>query len=105
LFLGSIPALHYIDAVETTGKRRAEMAPKSTIFERLKYRLIVEEVNEQDRDGRRLLYLASVYVQVCGRPGMRLVRRSRIPGSAAYLERDVRLGRIDVGDVIHIPTT
>lgn len=81
------------------------MASKSTIIERPKYRLIIEEVNEEDRDGRRLLYFASVYVQVRGRPGMRLVRRSRVPGSATYLERDVRLGRIDVGDVIDPLTT
>lgn len=72
------------------------MASKSKTIERRAFRFIVEEVNELDRHGRRLLYLASVYVQVRGASRMHLVRRSRIPGAAAGLERDVRLGRIDV---------
>jgi hypothetical protein len=76
------------------------MAAKSKIIERLTFRLIVEEVNERDRDGCILLYLASLYLQVPGRPRLHLVRRSRIPGSAAHLEHDARLGQIDVASLI-----
>lgn len=78
------------------------MATKSKIIERLTCRLIVEEVNECDRYGRRLLYLASLYPQVPGRSQLHLVRRSRVPGAAAHLERDARLGRIDVGRLTNI---
>ena len=80
------------------------MKPTSTVFEGPTFRLVVEEVNERDRDGRTLLYLASLYLQVRGRPRMYLVRRSRIPGSAVRLERDARLGKIDVGSLISAMT-
>ena len=79
------------------------MRPKSTVIEGPTFRLIVEEVNEIDRAGSALLYLASVYLQVRGSSRMHLVRRSRVPGSAAGLERDARFGRIDVGSLIGAP--
>ncbi|MDW9921189.1 hypothetical protein GOB36_11645 [Sinorhizobium meliloti] len=79
------------------------MRSKSTTIEGPVFRLIVEEVNEIDRAGSVLLYLASVYLQVRGSSRMHLVRRSRVPGSAADLERDARLGRIDVGRLIDAP--
>lgn len=60
----------------------------------MRYR--IPQINEQDRGGGRILYLASVYLQVRGASRVRLVRRSRIPGAAAGLEQDARLGRIDV---------
>lgn len=78
------------------------MAWKSKVIEGLTFRFVVEEVNEQDRDGRRLLYLASVYLQVRGSSRMHLIRRSRIPGSAAQLEQDAKLGRIDVGRLVDV---
>ena len=76
------------------------MAWKAKVIEGLKFRFVVEEVNEQDRNGRSLLYLASVYLQVRGSSRMYLVRRSRIPGSAARLEQDAKLGKIDVGHLV-----
>lgn len=76
------------------------MRSKSTVFERPACRLIVEEVNETDRAGGILMYVASLYLQVRGSSRMHLVRRSRVPGSAADLERDARLGRVDVGSLI-----
>ncbi|WP_027992453.1 hypothetical protein [Sinorhizobium meliloti] len=78
------------------------MVWKSKIIEGLTFRFIVEEVNEQDRNGRCLLYLASVYLQVRGSSRMHLVRRSRIPGSAARLEQDAKLGTIDVGRLVDV---
>lgn len=78
------------------------MAAKSKIIEGRTFCLIIEEVNERDRSGGRLLYLASIYLQVRGSTRMHLVRRSRIPGSASHLERDARLGRIDVGRLIDV---
>lgn len=76
------------------------MRSKSTVFEGSAFRLIVEEVNETDRAGSILMYVASMYLQVRGSSRMHLVRRSRLPGSAADLVRDARLGRVDVGDLI-----
>lgn len=79
------------------------MRSKSTVFERPAFRLIVEEVNETDRAGGVLMYLASTYLQFRGSSRMHLVRRSRIPGSAADLEREVRFGRIDIGNLLDAP--
>jgi len=76
------------------------MRSKSTIIEGPAFRLIVEEVNEPDRAGGLVMYVASTYLQVRGSSRLHLVRRSRVPGSAADLERDARLGRIDVGSLI-----
>lgn len=78
------------------------MASNWKTIEGVTFRFILEEVNDQDRHGCRLLYLASLYLQVRGSSRMHLVRRSRIPGSAIHLERDVRLGRIDVDRVIAV---
>lgn len=72
------------------------MRSKSTVIEGPAFRLIVEEVNETDRAGSVLLYVASTYLQVRGSSKLHLVRRSRVPGSAADLVRDARLGKISV---------
>ncbi|OOO47751.1 hypothetical protein BS630_15855 [Rhizobium laguerreae] len=79
------------------------MRSKSTVFERPAFRLIIEEVNEIDRAGGILMYVASLYLQVRGSSRLHLVRRSRVPGSAADLVRDARLGRIDIGNLIDAP--
>ena len=76
------------------------MIAKLKIIEGLSFNLIVEEVNEHDPAGRVLLYVASTYLQVRGSSKMYLLRRSRIPDSAAQLEQDARVGRIDVCRVI-----
>ena len=78
------------------------MASRSKTIEGLTFRFIVEEVNDTDPAGRVLLYVASIYLQARGSCRMHLVRRSRIPGSAAHLERDARLGRIDVAHLIDV---
>lgn len=79
------------------------MRSKSIVIEGPAFCLIVEEVNETDRVGRVVMYVASMYLQVRGSSRMHLVRRSRVPGSAIHLERDARLGRIDVGSLIDTP--
>jgi hypothetical protein len=78
------------------------MTSKLKIIAGLTFNLIIEEVNDRDRDGRSLLYLASIYLQARGSSRMHLVRRSRVPGSAAHLERAARLGRIDVGHIVDV---
>ena len=86
--------------IKCTARWKDGDTAKSKIIEGLTFNLIIEEVNECDRDGHRLLYLASIYLQVRGRPRLHLVRRSRVPGAAAHLERDARLGRIDIASLI-----
>ena len=76
------------------------MRSRSIVFERPAFRLIVEEVNEVDRSGSILMYVASLYFQFRGSSRLHLVRRSRVPGSATDLERDARLSRVDVGGLI-----
>ncbi|TAU85851.1 hypothetical protein [Rhizobium leguminosarum] len=76
------------------------MRSKSTVIEGPAFRVIVEEVNETDRAGGVLMYVASLYLQVRGSTKLHLIRRSRVPGSAADLVRDARLGRVDVGVLI-----
>lgn len=76
------------------------MRSKSTVIEGPAFRVIVEELNETDRAGGVLMYVASLYLQVRGSTKLHLIRRSRVPGSAADLVRDARLGRVDVGVLI-----
>ncbi|MCV3765156.1 hypothetical protein [Rhizobium sp. TRM95796] len=78
------------------------MTSKLKTIPGLTFNLLVEEVNERDREGRRLLYLASVYLQVRGSSRLYLIRRSRLPGAAILFERDARLGRIDVGHFVDV---
>jgi hypothetical protein len=78
------------------------MATKLKIIDGLSFNLVVEEVNEIDRSGHVLLYVASIYLQVRGTERLHLIRRSRVPGAAAHLEREARLGRIDIGRLIDI---
>jgi hypothetical protein len=78
------------------------MKSVSRVFEGPAFHLFVEEINERGRDGRTLLYLASLYLQVRGRTRMHLVRRSRIPGAAVQLEQDAKLGKIDIGRLVDV---
>lgn len=82
--------------------RQAGMRSKLKIIKGTSFNLIIEEVNETDSAGRLLLYVASVYLHVRGSSRMHLVRRSRVPDAAAGLERDARLGRIDVAHLIDV---
>lgn len=76
------------------------MRSKSTVIEGPAFRIIVEELNETDRAGGVLMYVASLYLQVRGSTKLHLIRRSGVPGSAADLVRDARVGRVDVGVLI-----
>jgi hypothetical protein len=63
------------------------------------FSLVVEEITELDRFGRRILYIASVYLQPNGLSARRLLRRSRVPGSAHSLLRDT----LNLKMLAHIP--
>lgn len=49
----------------------------------------VLEVHDQDANGGTIWYYAAFYVQVHGRAGKRLMRRSRLPGAAAELKKEI----------------
>ncbi|WP_412064681.1 hypothetical protein [Rhizobium sp. SYY.PMSO] len=50
----------------------------------------VVEVCQTDRSGGILCYVAAIYVQVHGNAEKTLVRKSRLPGTAASLKAEVR---------------
>jgi len=52
--------------------------------------ITVEEVHHTDAHGGLLCYIASIYIQKHGSSEKKLVRKSRLPGTAAELEREIR---------------
>lgn len=50
----------------------------------------VLEVHQQDAQGGTLWYYAAIYVQEHGSAEKRLVRRSRLPGAAAELRKEIQ---------------
>ncbi|WP_457579086.1 hypothetical protein [Ensifer adhaerens] len=50
----------------------------------------VVEVSQSDKNGGIICYFASIYVQVRGSAEKRLVRRSRLPGTAAALKAEIK---------------
>lgn len=67
------------------------MAVLMVILRGATFDLQVEEVNERDIEGRVLLYVASIYKQHRGSAKRCLLRRSRLPGAAAEMAREIRL--------------
>jgi len=52
--------------------------------------IIIEEVHHQHEKGGLICYIASIYVQPHGSAEKRLVRRSRLPGAAAELKKEIQ---------------
>lgn len=52
--------------------------------------VIIEEVQHQHATGGLICYIASIYIQPHGSAEMRLVRRSRLPGAAAELKKEIQ---------------
>ncbi|PZU25051.1 MAG: hypothetical protein DI589_02350 [Shinella sp.] len=50
----------------------------------------VLEVHQQDADGGTLWYYAAIYIQPHGSADKRLVRKSRLPGTAAELRKEIQ---------------
>lgn len=66
------------------------MAITITVIHGLSFNLLIEEVNDRDPSGRLVCYLASIYKQDKGTSARRLVRRSRLPGAAAEMTREIQ---------------
>lgn len=50
----------------------------------------VVEMSHIDKDGGFLCYIAAIYVQHHGSAEKRLVRKSRLPGTAKNLQKEIR---------------
>ncbi|MDL2399440.1 hypothetical protein [Rhizobium mayense] len=60
----------------------------------------VVEVCQTDQNGGVLCYIAAIYVQAHGKAEKTLVRKSRLPGAAAQLRREIERDGIQAFDRI-----
>lgn len=65
------------------------MQISTTVIPGLSFDLVIEEINHRDFEGHYLCYLASIYCQNRGTAVRRLVRRSRLPGAADVMRREI----------------
>ncbi|MBZ9788534.1 hypothetical protein K9B32_00045 [Rhizobium sp. 3T7] len=61
-----------------------------TKIQGLTVNIIIEEVHHQHATGGLICYFASIYIQRHGCAEKRLVRRSRLPGAAAELKKEIQ---------------
>jgi len=52
--------------------------------------IIIEEVHHQHATGGLICYIASIYIQPHGSTEKRLLRRSRLPGAADALRKEIQ---------------
>jgi hypothetical protein len=63
------------------------MAVRTTVFKALTFSILVEEFHDRDAAGHLIGYFASIYVETTSK--RHLVRRSRLPGAAENLRREI----------------
>jgi hypothetical protein len=66
------------------------MTTKLTTIPGLTFDLVIEEVNVRTINGGLICYVATIYRRDKGSSLRRLVRRSRVPGTAADMEREIQ---------------
>ncbi|NTE66175.1 hypothetical protein G6M85_11200 [Agrobacterium tumefaciens] len=66
------------------------MTVKTTLIPGLTFNLMIEEVNERAPCGALLCYIASIYAIEKTTSVRRLIGRSRLPGAADQMKRDVQ---------------
>jgi hypothetical protein len=76
-------------AIENAGKRGLDMATTTTRFQGLTFNILVEEFHDKGADGRLIGYLASIYTQDKATAECHLIRRSRLPGAASEMKRQI----------------
>lgn len=62
----------------------------------------VVEIDHRDQNGGILCYVAAIYIQAHGSAEKRLVRKSRLPGAAAELKREIQRDGIQTFDRIKV---
>jgi hypothetical protein len=60
-----------------------------TTIRGLAFNLLIEEAHDRDQQGGTLCYFADIYRQDKASGSKRLIRRSRLPETAAAIRRDV----------------
>lgn len=63
------------------------MAIRTTVFRGLAYNVLIEEFHDRDAAGHLNGYVASIYVETAS--ARHLIRRSRLPGAAEHLRREI----------------
>ncbi|MDS7597450.1 hypothetical protein [Agrobacterium tumefaciens] len=66
------------------------MAVKTTLIPSLTFNLLIEEVNERAPCGGLLCYVASIYAVEKATSVRRLVGKSRLPGAADEMKREIQ---------------
>ncbi len=66
------------------------MYHRTTKIRGLTVNIIIEEVHHEHVKGGLICYIPSIYVQPHGSAEKRLVRRSRLPGAAQELKREIQ---------------
>lgn len=66
------------------------MRHKITEIRGLTVNTIIEEVHHEHATGGLICYFASIYIQPHGSAEKKLVRKSRLPGAAAELRREIQ---------------
>jgi hypothetical protein len=66
------------------------MKARKTTIKGLTFNVLIEEINDRDAVGGLICYLASVYLIDRRTSARRLIRRSRIPGIADTLCRELQ---------------
>ena len=71
-------------------KEEISMRQTITKIRGLRVNVLIEEVHHQHDRGGLICYFASIYIQPHGSAEKRLVRRSRLPGAAAELRKEIQ---------------
>lgn len=66
------------------------MRQTTTRIRGLTVNIIIEEVHHEHATGGLICYFASIYIQPHGSEERRLVRRSRVPGAAEELRKEIQ---------------
>ncbi|MQB35695.1 hypothetical protein DXT97_02530 [Agrobacterium tumefaciens] len=61
-----------------------------TRFRGLTVNVEVLEVHQQDANGGTIWYYAAIYIQRHGSAQKKLIRKSRLPGAAAELKKEIQ---------------
>ncbi len=72
------------------------MAITTTTFRGLTFNIVVEEFHDRDTSGRLNGYLASFYKEDRITSARHLIRKSRLPGAADIMKREVQRDGIRV---------
>lgn len=74
------------------------MEIKTSTFRGLTFDIVVEEAQTVDANGGRIWYTAAVFLRSKGQQQRHLVRKSRLPGVAADLAKEIKRDGIRVFD-------